>query len=60
MRKKLSGAVGAAVTVAAAKVIVLGPSSLVAPLTDDEISVIKVRRTKPPMIVSQDLYFCLV
>ena len=27
--------------------------------TDDEITVIEVRRPEPPMIVSQDLYFCL-
>ena len=44
------------------KVVVAAVNALGSKLdrTDDEITVIEVRRPEPPMIVSQDLYFCLV
>ena len=43
------------------KVVVAAVNALGSKLdrTDDEITVIEVRRPEPPMIVSQDLYFCL-
>ena len=54
MRTKV--VVAAAATTTAAAMNALG-SKL--DRTDDEITVIEVRRPEPPMIVSQDLYFCL-